>query len=282
MKKIALIGLLISISVAASISFYFLKQKSEKVSIQKAVFEIKLSIADEQFSSSLVNSDNIKNVEIARGNNDYQVLITLDDRARKVFENVTTENVGKSIGFFIDGVLISLPNIEAPISDGQLVIAGDFSNNEALSLKARLQGYYYSNSPEYKDFKTNTSRLEVESNKILEDVGGIEIRASHILICFKGAPTCESELSKESAYKKIKELQSNVTTKNFALLAEKNSMEKIANTSKGALGWFGRGVMVKSFEDTVFNQKIGTISPIIETEFGYHLIYKEEERKKIK
>jgi len=106
-----------------------------------------------------------------------------------------------------------------------------------------------------------------------------EIKAAHILICFTGSQLCESGLSKEEAYEKIKEIKEKATPANFFDLARQNSTEPGAATSGGDLGWFGSGMMVKPFEDTVFAQAVGTISDIIETEFGYHLIYKQEERK---
>ncbi|MFA6170968.1 MAG: protein translocase subunit SecD [Patescibacteria group bacterium] len=105
-----------------------------------------------------------------------------------------------------------------------------------------------------------------------------EVKASHILICFKGATSCTSDLSKEDALKKIKELKAQANPKNFSELAKKNSTEPGASASGGSLGWFSSGQMVKAFEDTAMNQKVGTISDPVETEFGYHIIFKEAER----
>lgn len=105
-----------------------------------------------------------------------------------------------------------------------------------------------------------------------------EVKAAHILICFKGAENCKSELDKTAAYEKIKKIKQQTTPANFAKLAKENSTEPGANVSGGELGWFGRDAMVKPFEDAVMSQAKGTISYVVETKFGYHIIFKEDER----
>lgn len=105
-----------------------------------------------------------------------------------------------------------------------------------------------------------------------------EIQASHLLICFQGASGCENNLTKEQALEKIKGLKAQANKDNFSQLVKDNSTEPGANVKAGDLGWFGRGAMVKPFEDAIFTLPIGQISEPVETEFGYHLIYKTAER----
>lgn len=106
-----------------------------------------------------------------------------------------------------------------------------------------------------------------------------EVRASHLLICWTGTQGCESGFTKEQALEKIKRLKEQATPQNFKDLVKQNSTEPGARDSGGDLGWFGRGQMVKAFEDAVYGQSAGTISEPVETEFGYHLIFKQEEKK---
>jgi len=105
-----------------------------------------------------------------------------------------------------------------------------------------------------------------------------EIKAAHLLICYKDSNGCESGLTKEQALDKIKKLKIQANPKNFSELVKNNSTEPGARDSGGELGWFGSGNMVKPFETAVFPMAKGTISDPVETEFGYHLIYKEDER----
>jgi len=105
-----------------------------------------------------------------------------------------------------------------------------------------------------------------------------EVKANHLLICWDGAQGCTGKLSKEDAKKKIDELKAQATKENFIDLVKANSTEPGASESGGDLGWFGKGMMVKPFEDTTFAMKTGEISGVIETQFGYHLIYKTDER----
>lgn len=127
----------------------------------------------------------------------------------------------------------------------------------------------------YEILKLNDRRVKKEA----DGKDAIEVKASHLLICWKDLEGCQSGLTKEEALAKINKLKGEANKDNFKDLVKANSTEPAAKTSLGDLGWFGRGVMVKPFEDAVFGQGNGQIIGPVETDFGYHLIYKESERK---
>jgi peptidyl-prolyl cis-trans isomerase C len=96
-----------------------------------------------------------------------------------------------------------------------------------------------------------------------------QVQASHILIAFDqkaGAP------AKEAARKKIEEIEERLKKgEDFSALAKEFS--QCPSSEKGGdLGYFERGQMVPPFEDAAFALEPGTVSGIVETQFGYHLI----------
>ena len=66
------------------------------------------------------------------------VSITFNDEGSKLFAKITKENVGKTIAIYLDGAIISAPNVNEEITGGQAVISGNFTIKEARDLKNRL------------------------------------------------------------------------------------------------------------------------------------------------
>ncbi|MFH1393863.1 MAG: peptidylprolyl isomerase [Candidatus Micrarchaeota archaeon] len=91
----------------------------------------------------------------------------------------------------------------------------------------------------------------------------MKIRASHILVS-----------TREAANKISHELKSG---KDFGEIAKKNSLCP-SREAGGDLGFFGKGQMVKEFEDAAFALKVGEISGPVQTEFGYHIIKVTEKK----
>ena len=88
-----------------------------------------------------------------------------------------------------------------------------------------------------------------------------------------------SKETKEKAFIKINKLRQRIADgDDFAELAKENSECPSGNVG-GDLGFFGKGMMVKEFEDSAFNLIQGEISGVVETTFGYHLIKVYEKKE---
>jgi protein-export membrane protein SecD len=111
-----------------------------------------------------------------------------------------------------------------------------------------------------------------------EREGEKQAQASHILICYIGAKGCDNaRLTKDEAKQKAEELFKQANANNFAELAKANSSDPGSKDKGGDLGVFPKGAMVPPFDAAVFSAKVGQIVGPIETDFGYHVIYKTNE-----
>ncbi|WP_090128756.1 SurA N-terminal domain-containing protein [Limnohabitans sp. Rim11] len=98
-----------------------------------------------------------------------------------------------------------------------------------------------------------------------------ERRASHILItAAKDAPEAEKKAARAKAEELLKAVKAKPAS--FAEVARKNSQDPGSAVKGGDLDFFGRGAMVKPFEDAAFGLKKSEISDLVESEFGYHII----------
>ena len=98
-----------------------------------------------------------------------------------------------------------------------------------------------------------------------------ERRASHILIkAEKSASAADRAKAKTKAEGLLAELKKNPAA--FADLARKNSEDPGSAEKGGDLDFFGRGAMVKPFEDAAFGLKPEELSGVVESDFGYHII----------
>src|ERR1700694_3298731 len=144
--------------------------------------------------------------------------------------------------------------------------------------EAKAKAYYDANQAEFRTLDRVRAEYVVLSAELLarhEPVTEAELksayearapqyrvdeqrRASHILV-----------KSREEADKLAEELKK--TPGRFAELAKKHSQDPGSAEKGGDLGWFGRGMMVKPFDDAVFKLRQNDLQ-IVESEFGFHVV----------
>lgn len=116
--------------------------------------------------------------------------------------------------------------------------------------------------------------LRVDNRK--ED--DVEMQVSHILICYRGSTQCQQDISRDEALAKIKDIAKEVNTRNFEEKAKQYSNDPSAAVNGGDLGWIAPSTTVKAFEEGAKAIAVGTISQPVESDFGFHLIYKRDQR----
>jgi foldase protein PrsA len=101
-----------------------------------------------------------------------------------------------------------------------------------------------------------------------------QIQVSHILIKFNVPEGQElTEQLKKEANDKIKAVQEKLKSgEDFAALAKSYSEDTASKENGGDIGFISAGQTIKEFEDAAFALKVGEVSDIVETTYGYHLI----------
>lgn len=156
---------------------------------------------------------------------------------------------------------------------------------------AQLQAYYKDNSKQFElpeQVKAEYIVLNSDAVAAQISVGEADIksyyeqnlkrftvdelrRASHILINAKSdASNAEKTAAKEKAQAILEKVRKNPA--DFAKLAKENSQDTGSAERGGDLDFFGKGMMVKPFEEVAFKLKQGEISDLVQSEFGYHII----------
>lgn len=99
-----------------------------------------------------------------------------------------------------------------------------------------------------------------------------QISASHILLMYAGSERSSAKRSKADAESQIADIERQLRGgADFAALAREHSDCGSAQAG-GDLGGFGRGQMVKGFEEAAFALDVGDTSGVVETPFGFHII----------
>lgn len=120
------------------------------------------------------------------------------------------------------------------------------------------------------DVKTEDARKYYDEHQS-EFATAEQRQAAHILLTVAAtAPQAEQEAVKAKAEQILKQVKQNPAQ--FAELAKQHSQDPGSAVNGGDLGLFGRGMMVKPFDEAVFALKTGEISGLVKSDFGYHII----------
>lgn len=92
------------------------------------------------FKLTALSGQHLVNAQLQFDQQTNQPMIGLEfnEEGKKLFAEITERNVGKPLAIFLDNALISAPNVNEPIRDGQAVISGQFTLEEAKDLAMRL------------------------------------------------------------------------------------------------------------------------------------------------
>jgi len=102
-----------------------------------------------------------------------------------------------------------------------------------------------------------------------------QVLCQHILVKSEAGDLPEA---KSAAFEKIRAIRERIAAGgDFAAEAQQHS-DCPSGQQGGSLGWFGRGMMVPEFDKAAFEMKKGEVSDIVTTQFGYHIIYKADEK----
>lgn len=185
-------------------------------------------------------------------------IATLNQQVRNVQELPFTPAAFKSQVKLTDAMLEeyykkNAAQFEIPetVKAEYIVLSGELVEAQIKVDEADIKTYY----------EQNLARYKTEEQR----------RASHILISAgKAASVGEKANAKAKAEKLLAQLRK--TPADFAKLAKENSQDPGSAERGGDLDFFGKGMMVKPFEDTAYKLKEGEISDLVESDFGYHII----------
>lgn len=143
--------------------------------------------------------------------------------------------------------------------------------------QVRLEYLVLSQDELAKSLTVDDAEVQKYYDEHKQDIAKEERKARHILLTFPQGATQEQKAAlKKQAEALLADVRKNGAQ--FAEIAKQKSQDPGSAAQGGDLGWFGRGMMVKAFEDAVFSLEKGQISNLVESEFGFHVIKLDDVR----
>ncbi|MBL8516351.1 MAG: SurA N-terminal domain-containing protein [Betaproteobacteria bacterium] len=211
----------------------------------------------------------------------YASILKANGRPPKVFEAAMRKDMERTLFVesvtrtgFASGVSAELfvKAMDQSREVSLVTIPADPYLTEAKISAERVKAYYDQNKAEF----TVPEQVRAEYVELsLDALAGAEaIAPEDVKKAYDSGYAAKHE-EKLAARKKAEEVLSKARKepKRFADLAREYSQDPGSAQSGGSLGAFGKGAMVKPFEDAVFNKlKVDQISDLVETDFGFHII----------
>ena len=231
---------------------------------------------------------------------DSEKNISVDDLYSKLKSTYGTSYIIEMIDEAILNELYPRDDKAEVYLNGQIELYAESYGSESSLLEA-LKQYGYNSIDDFKDYlflnyqrelatkdyvKENLTDSEIEKYYEKNIFGDMTV--SHILIKVETNDSMTDEEKEEvnnSAIEKINNIYSELESgeKTFAELAEEYSDDEATKSYGGKLEPFNVGEMVQNFEDACKDLKVGEyLKNAIQTEYGYHIILKEDEKEKPK
>jgi len=98
-------------------------------------------IPDLKYKSTNLTGKDLKSAAVVfrdQGLSEPQVQLNFDGEGAKLFAEITKRNIGKTVAIYLDNIIVSAPVVNSEITNGEAVITGSFTTEEAKELKGKL------------------------------------------------------------------------------------------------------------------------------------------------
>lgn len=267
--------------------------------LRTAVVKQNLSVSDEQLMRSFATDPQFAQIRTPEGTVSKEFLSMRGLSSAAFAEQLRDDFAMRQVMLGVTGSQIAGTTATNTALDSLLerreVQVQRFDAKEYLAkvnpTDADIEAYYKSNTSQFRT--TEEARIEyvvLDLNAIKKQItlsedelqnyykqnigrytSAEERHAAHILIKVNpGASADDKAKAKAKAEALLAEARKNPA--GFGELAKKNSQDEGSAPNGGDLDFFGRGAMVKPFDEAVFAMKAGEISNVVESEFGFHII----------
>ena len=264
------------------------------------VVENHLTVSNDTLRNTIAEIPGLKNPDGQFDKQRYQQLLAAQGLTPEKFEAGLRHDLAvQQINDVVQGTAFSPKSVVARVSSlnqqarevQELVLTLQSFRSQVKITDAMAEEYYKKHPAQFELPETVKAEVVVFNPDVVEDriiVSDADIkayydqnlaryktdeqrRASHILIAAgKDAPAADKVAAKAKADKILAQLRK--SPNDFAKLAKENSQDPGSAERGGDLDFFGKGMMVKPFEEAAYALKEGNISDVVQSDFGFHII----------